>query len=78
MYLPGSMALLGFIGTRDKSAPSPSQSQTAPDARDGKPTEAPVDTPPPSADPLTTQGALPTFPSADPFAGLWHAARLQN
>jgi hypothetical protein len=53
------MALLGFIGTRDKSAPSPSQSQTAPDARDGKPTEAPVDTPP-SADPLTTQGASPT------------------
>ena len=59
-HLPGSMALLGFIGTRDKSAPSPLQSQTAPDARDGQPTEAPVDTPPPSADPLTTQGASPT------------------
>lgn len=44
------MAFLDFIGARDKSATLPSQTQSTPDARSGKSTDAPA--PPHSGDPF--------------------------
>ena len=58
------MAFLNFIGARDKSAQSPSQTQSTPDAPGDKPTEAPTP-PPPSGDPTTAQStSSPDPPSA--------------
>ncbi|KAI0297073.1 hypothetical protein BC826DRAFT_907825 [Russula brevipes] len=55
------MALLDFIGAREKSAASPSQAQSAPDAGGGKQTLAPAQ--PHSADPIGPEAASTANPS---------------
>jgi hypothetical protein len=62
------MALLDLISARDKSTATPSQIQSALDAPDKKPTEAPT-TPaktPLSDDPVTSKGASAPPPTSDP------------